>query len=343
MRNRAVPLPSERLSGNIKTRWRNRAASRILRRMPNLAPDNRDDGRTGLNSLVVAGNEADVKRVPSPTRIRYDYMDSLRATLIIAGVFFHAALPYRVSGHWNVQEAAGAVGFDYLTVTLSYFRMATFFMVAGFFCAMTFSIRTASSNLRRRLTVFSVPLLTFVVAIQPIQFALRWSQENFVKGGSPVGSSEFWRAYLSTGAFISHLWFLVNLIVYYVLVRGAMEFFGRHPAVQDRLLRLLRALPISLLRSKTALSIVCLVLVTPWLQVTSKWIPPVPGVDISELLAYLPYFLAGSLFFHSPAALEEFCVVRLMDFVVLLSAVGILNSNWANGRDPFGVQALVQC
>ena len=80
--------------------------------MPNLAPDSSNDDRTELNSTVVAGYEAGVQGVALPMRVRYDYMDSLRATLIIAGVFFHAALPYRTTGHLNVQEATGAAGFD---------------------------------------------------------------------------------------------------------------------------------------------------------------------------------------------------------------------------------------
>jgi glucan biosynthesis protein C len=287
----------------------------------------------GAKRVAAGGQELyPAPEAASPRRPRYDYMDSLRATLIIAGVFFHAALPYRTVGHWNVQEARGAVGFDYLTSALTLFRMATFFMVAGFFCALTFSLHKASANLRRRLMVFGVPLLTFVVTIQPIQFALRWSNEHPTGGASSSGSPEFWRAYFATGAFISHLWFLVNLIVYYIVVRGAMELLEHFPRLREGSLRLLRSLPGKILRSKTALSFASVALLEPWIHLVSHWIPVVPGLDAAELLAYLPFFLVGFLLYKSPEALDDFCVVRLEDFLVLFGGIGLLSSGWMAGH-----------
>jgi glucans biosynthesis protein C len=295
--------------------------------MPNLSPQSDFASRTTptVDSTRQSGPAIQATR---PGRPRYDYMDSLRAALIIAGVFFHAALPYRTVGHWNVQEALGAVEFDYLAATLTSFRMATFFMVAGFFCALTFSLQKASTNLRRRLLVFGVPLLSFIVAIQPIQFALRWSHEHSSPGASPSGSLEFWRAYFANGAFVSHLWFLVNLIIYYVMVRAAMEILERSPTIREGFRKLLMSLPAALLRSKTILSLASVVLVEPWLRLASKWLPVVPGLDTSELLAYLPFFLVGFLLYKSPKAMDEFCVVRFADFLVLIGAIGFWGSGW---------------
>src|SRR5262245_40085340 len=109
---------------------------------------------------------------------RYWYMDSLRAVLIIAGVFFHAALPYRTSDSWNVRDPSPYSFFDHFSRVLGSFRMPTFFFVAGFFCALTFAARGPSKNLARRLVAFGVPLLTMMVLLQPVQYLMRLAQDE---------------------------------------------------------------------------------------------------------------------------------------------------------------------
>ena len=262
---------------------------------------------------------------PAPTRTRYDYMDSLRATLIIGGVLFHAALPYGASGHWNVREAGGSAAFDYLAGALYSFRMPTFFFVAGFFCALTFAARRASANLRRRLTVFGLPLLSFLVIVQPLQYALRWRQEH-AGAAADLGSTGFWSDYLSSGAYVSHLWFLFNLIAYYVAVHLALSLLERREAVRRRCTRWIQAVPAWTLRSKTLLALLCALIVLPVYDLVARFAPRIPGYGFEDLVLYLPFFLAGLLCYHSELALTALSEVRVEDVILLILGAVLLLS-----------------
>jgi len=276
----------------------------------------------------VSSGDTDVQGTRSvQLRTRYDYMDSLRATLIIGGVLFHAALPYRASGQWNVHEAGGSAVFDYLAETLYSFRMPTFFFVAGFFCALTFAARRPAANLRRRLLVFGLPLLSFMVVVQPLQYMLRWRQEHPDATGKPDWTG-FWSAYLSTGAYVSHLWFLLNLIAYYVSVHLALGFLERHEVVRRRCARMLQAVPVRLLRSKTLLALACALVMLPIYDLVVRIAPRVPGYGLEDLVLYLPFFLAGLLCYHSEAALGFLSEVRAEDLLLLIFGAGLLLSGF---------------
>lgn len=259
------------------------------------------------------------------SRARYDYMDALRATLIIGGVLFHAALPYRAFGDWNVREAGGSAAFDYLADALYSFRMPTFFFVAGFFCALTFATRRAAANLRRRLLVFGLPLLSFMVIVQPMQYMLRWRQEHPGATGLPDWT-RFWSAYLSTGAYVSHLWFLLNLIAYYVAVHLALSLLERHEAIRRRCVRVLQGAPIRLLRSKTLLALACALVVLPIYDLVVHVAPRVPGYGLEDLVLYLPFFLAGFFCYHSEEVLGLLSEVRAEDILLLILGIGLLLS-----------------
>ncbi|MCP5470716.1 MAG: acyltransferase family protein [Sinobacteraceae bacterium] len=253
-------------------------------------------------------------------------MDSLRAVLIVGGILFHAALPYRATGDWNVKEAHGSTAFDYLSAALSAFRMPLFFFVAGYFCAMTFSSRHATANLRRRLRVFGIPLAVFIITVQPLQHALRWSAKHPGPLNAGFDASGFWHSYVSTGSFISHLWFLVNLIVYYCMAYAVLMLLAQRKTLQRRLECGAMALPIWLVRSKTMLALVCAVLVFPAYGLLGR-IPKVPGFSVEDLALYLPFFLAGYFCYPAGGMMNEMSEVQALDAVMLTAGILLLLSS----------------
>lgn len=273
--------------------------------------------------MVLATDARDVRQMSSP---RYDYMDSLRAVLIVGGILFHAALPYRATGDWNVKEAHGSTAFDYLSMALSAFRMPMFFFVAGFFCALTFSSRHATANLRRRLRVFGIPLAVFIITVQPLQYALRWSAKNPGPLNASFDAIGFWHSYVSTGSFMSHLWFLVNLIVYYCMAYVVIMFLAQRKILQRRLESGAMALPIWLMRSKTMLALVCAVLVFPAYGLLAR-MPKFPGFSVEDLALYLPFFLAGYLCYPAGGMMKTMSEVQVLDALMLIAGILLLFSN----------------
>lgn len=280
----------------------------------------------------------------APPATRYWYMDSLRAVLIFGGILFHAALPYRSTGTWNVVDVDRNAAFDYISDTISSFRMPAFFFVAGFFCALTFANRGAASNLRRRLVVFGVPFVACAVTIQPVQFALRSSREGPRHLLADIQMARFWSAYIESGAFVSHLWFLINLIVYYCLIylllralesggRGKIDLGGWSSAI-----------PVRLLSSKTAISVLSTVAVLPAYGALSR-LPQIPGYGFEDLALYAPFFLVGYLCFVDERAMGAMVQVGLLDVLLLATGVAVVQSGGVTHRvtaEVFGLWLFYQ-
>ena len=159
-------------------------------------------------------------RPPSSTQPnRIVYMDTLRAFLMILGVFYHAALIYRLrdGNLWRVNSPETHIAFNYLSEFVHSFRMPAFFIIAGFFAAMLISKYGVSTFARNRYVRLGVPLLFFGLAVNP--FMALSSANVDVSPLSPV--------YWMSGAWLAHLWFLQNLIIYTVVIFGIYKLYPR--------------------------------------------------------------------------------------------------------------------
>ena len=131
---------------------------------------------------------------------RLSGLDALRASLILLGLPFHAALPYAegAMGLMQADHTSGAVAT--LVVVLRTFRMPTFFLVAGFFAALILARRTPDAWIAERARRLLIPLLAGVVTIVPLASLLvrHYRLETGRWIGEPLSS-------------FYHLWFLVTL------------------------------------------------------------------------------------------------------------------------------------
>jgi len=242
-------------------------------------------------------------------------MDSLRALMLIGGVFYHAALPYCVIEPWIVRDPSGHVFFDYLSSFLHAFRMPTFFFVSGFFCAMGFSRRALNQNLKRRLVVFGVPMLTVMILIQPVEYLLR-----FENGGAAHQSARsFFVSFFSTGDYIGHLWFLLNLIFYYVAIWVFLKISKEHRF--ERVSRSLGSLVQKDLVAKVVFSKTFMALISCILTLAVNHfigVEILPGISIQTVVLFFPFFLIGYICFTQTGLFENIIRIRAFDFIVLI-------------------------
>lgn len=147
---------------------------------------------------------------PSTQPNRIVYMDTLRAFLMILGVFYHAALIYRLRADnlWRINSPETHIAFNYFAELVHSFRMPAFFIIAGFFAAMLISKYGVSVFARNRYVRLGVPLLFLGLAINPF---MALSSAN-------VAMSPLSLAYWLSGEWLAHLWFLQNLIIYTVII-----------------------------------------------------------------------------------------------------------------------------
>jgi glucans biosynthesis protein C len=155
---------------------------------------------------------------------RLYYLDNLRAILMIAGVFFHAALAYSPMVHslWLTADKVNVPWVDYLCNFLHTFRMPIFFVVAGFFAALLVERRGVGAMLKNRCRRILLPFVVFVpLVLLGIMFPVGWALDN-IQNLSPLLQFIKKMKDLSDAPKFPpssvHLWFLYYLMFFYVLI-----------------------------------------------------------------------------------------------------------------------------
>lgn len=266
---------------------------------------------------------------------RLHYMDNLRAIIMIAGVFFHAALAYSPFLHavWMSADTINSPIMDWFIHFSHAFRMPLFFLLAGFFAALLIERRGSGGLLKNRALRVLLPFIIFWPIIQAgIIVPLMWAV-NHIENLPPLlqfiaamqNNPDAPKMPPSTG----HLWFLYYLMFFYVLLCVIREFNFTWLA------KLIAGLP----------PIVALI-VLPLLLVPGLWLTqlphPAPDSFMPQPWAFIFYglfFAYGYGLFKHPGMLEK--IGRYWPALLVISAV--LNSlffYWLPGPASFQGLAL---
>lgn len=250
------------------------------------------------------------------TRVRYWYMDTLRAYLMLGGVFYHAALVYSPHIAWRIHDPGTNPFFDIVVITFTSFRMPAFFLMAGFFCSLLFLRDNPKLVVRRRLVSLGLPFLTMLLSLQLAQYALKLIYTNHYP---PATWQDFISGYVVTGAFISHLWFLLNLIIYYLAAGYILSNSWLHAKARTILDH---PLLLRCLRNKSACTIGASGAIVIIDRTIGSW-GIANAYTIDTVFRYLPFFAAGALVYMRPTLFEAFLRTRTADWVLLAIAAAI--------------------
>lgn len=147
---------------------------------------------------------------------RIHHMDAVRCFCMLYGLLVHGA------------TIAERPLFTMIQASSEYFRMATFFLVSGFFAAMVAARRPAGDFLRHRAWMLLVPLLAGLLLLNPVtNWLTLWAH------GYPMRFSEWlgggWRLAAEVlprhANWHLHLWFLFCLVFYALLTPGLNRIF----------------------------------------------------------------------------------------------------------------------
>ena len=248
-------------------------------------------------------------------------LDAARGVLMVLGIFLHAASVYLLGVTWLVNDPVDHIAFNYINATIHIFRMPAFFVVAGFFALWSVRRYGARGFLQRRLVRLGVPLAATVAVVNLFEaYVLAARQTSgldilaFLERSFPQ--------WLVAGEWVGHLWFLVVLVVYVVLL--AMG------AANARLVR------------SMSRGVACLGEKLPsWVADTSVWLFVLPLTSFVGLAAakvfpdlhihygtlsgytfleYLPFFVFGLLLAASPRLFEGQLKLRWWVLLIIAAA-----------------------
>ncbi len=176
---------------------------------------------------------------------RLHALDAVRATVLLLGIVFHATLSFLPgpNGIWIVMDTHRSLALAVLFHTLHIFRMATFFLIAGFFAHMSFHKKGARGFIRDRLKRIGIPLIVgWPILFGSIVAATIWGAVVMAHGAKLPPPPK----YPGFPTFpLTHLWFLYVLLLLYaatLLVRllvAALDRAGRLRRGIDAAVRLL--------------------------------------------------------------------------------------------------------
>jgi len=269
---------------------------------------------------------------------RFHSLDALRASALLLGIALHATMSFlpgfRDTG-WPISDVSESASMGVLFYVVHIFRMATFFLVAGFFARLLFQRLGIGGFIKNRLRRIALPLLAFFPVVMPLCILpIVWAARQAVAAGTRMAGGP--PAGFPKGFSWGHFWFLYLLLVLYALVLigravvAAADRQGSFRSVVDRVLR--KALELRIAPVLLAAPLAALLYSTPW------WLQwsgiPTPLAGFVPSLPAVACFGAAVLFgwcLHRQQSLFELlrrdCVLYLgiavAASVVALSIAGV--------------------
>jgi glucans biosynthesis protein C len=156
---------------------------------------------------------------------RYHALDSMRASMMLLGIYLHVVVGYSGDGHWPYIDAHPTHALNWSLGVIHAFRMPAFFAMAGFFGALLWTRRGPASFLENRGRRIVLPFALFWTLMFPIIVAMVTTIQHGADQIVPAFRSLEWTHRLHP----LHLWFLEYLIFLYLLgALGAWLLPGLH-------------------------------------------------------------------------------------------------------------------
>ncbi len=236
---------------------------------------------------------------------RVYYLDGMRGLLILSIVLIHTLQVYNPDRTWLIYSDTGISWAPYLIELLMLFTLPSFFMMSGYLAAMSIGKQGAAYFLESRLKRIVVPIISAAVILNSLQTYL------LVKNG--------WMhfallVYLKEGKWISHLWFLIDLAVFFSMIYIAVKYFSRYlqrfdHVLQKYIVRTNIYLVLTMIAGLTVVFLALFSLFAPYLNN--------PILNIRSLAFYLPFFLFGILMYRYRSLYEKMLGLSLFSLILV--------------------------
>lgn len=244
---------------------------------------------------------------------RYHAFDALRAVALLLGIVLHAAASFVPRNpNWAIVDHSTHPFMLLLVFVIHIFRLAAFFLMAGFFGRLVCDRKGEACFVRDRLKRILLPLAAGWCVLFPLIMTVWiWGAQRSGGGFLPreawnvpaplVAVSGIVRGEVFKGGFrLAHLWFLYYLLMMYVLVLAGRRLWPRRMA-PDGFIRAVVNHPLGILALAAPAALVLSLaphrfgVPTPDRTLAPEWMP---------LAAYGSFFVCGWLLHRQPGLLE---------------------------------------
>lgn len=146
-----------------------------------------------------------INRGSKMNKDRFHGLDFCRAVLMTLGLFFHCGLIYGSGQDWRVVSDETMSVIKFIANFIHHFRMEAFYLVSGFFYLLILC-KGRDSFLKDRLVRALIPMLVIGLTLNVMMNHL-----------SDNRTYDWGVNYFMNGKWLGHLWFLGNLIVYFMV------------------------------------------------------------------------------------------------------------------------------
>ncbi len=229
---------------------------------------------------TICADLAQVKTIAEDGRGHYAFIDTARISLMILGVFFHAASMFNIDYDWVVHFDTRERSLSIFCDVIHTFRMEAFFLMAGFLASAFLNKHDKSVFLQKRIRRLGAPFLTGFVVV------------NFVVVPLIANKAMVYENLL----FLHHLWFLIVLLIGALLHRTLLT----PQRLQDVLPKKIFASPVATVFVVFLIaSIVEVGLGDFFLRLVTYSALHQKGVfEINDYVHYLPFYALGAVLFN---------------------------------------------
>ncbi|EBL2686529.1 glucans biosynthesis protein MdoC [Salmonella enterica] len=231
--------------------------------------------------------------VPAP---REYFLDSIRAWLMLLGIPFHISLIYSTHS-WHVNSAAPSWWLTLFNDFIHAFRMQVFFVISGYFSYMLFLRYPLKHWWKVRVERVGIPMLTAIPLLTLPQFILLQYVKEKTENWPTLSAYEKYNTL--AWELISHLWFLLVLVILTTVSIGIFTWFQKRQETSKP-----RPAAISLAK----LSLIFFLLGVAYAAIRRITFIVYPAIlsdgmfnfIVMQTLFYVPFFILGALAFIHP-------------------------------------------
>ncbi|ELH6928800.1 glucans biosynthesis protein MdoC [Salmonella enterica] len=231
--------------------------------------------------------------VPAP---REYFLDSIRAWLMLLGIPFHISLIYSTHS-WHVNSAAPSWWLTLFNDFIHAFRMQVFFVISGYFSYKLFLRYPLKHWWKVRVERVGIPMLTAIPLLTLPQFILLQYVKEKTENWPTLSAYEKYNTL--AWELISHLWFLLVLVILTTVSIGIFTWFQKRQETSKP-----RPAAISLAK----LSLIFFLLGVAYAAIRRIIFIVYPAIlsdgmfnfIVMQTLFYVPFFILGALAFIHP-------------------------------------------